>query len=124
VSTDLTVQTTWAREHKFEVTEGLPVAEYLFGDPMLWGDGSNNSIGGRALIPHKGNLNEEVKLWDGEARNLLLLRDTVLGAESTTSPNIDLRLRRRLFAIILGEKLVVDVTEKQKRGRWQRRRVL
>jgi hypothetical protein len=93
------------------------VAEYLLGDPTLSGDGSNNSIGGRALIPHKGILKESVKLRDGEARSLLLLRDTVLGAESTTNPNIDLRLRRRLFAIILGEKLGVDVTEKQKQGR-------
>jgi hypothetical protein len=77
----------------------------------------NSSVGGRALIPHKGSLKEAVKLRDGEGRSLLLLRDTVLGAESTTSPNIDLPLRRRLFAIILGEKLGVDVTEKQKRGR-------
>jgi hypothetical protein len=76
-----------------------------------------SSVGGRALIPHKGSLKEAVKLRDREARSLLLLRDTVLGAESTTSPNIDLRLRRRLFAIILGEKLGVDVTEKQQRGR-------
>jgi hypothetical protein len=69
------------------------------------------------VIPHKGSLKEAVKLPAGEGRSLLLLRDTVLGAESTTSPNIDLRLRRRLFAIILGEKLGVDVTEKQQRGR-------
>jgi hypothetical protein len=24
-----------ARKHKFEILEGLPVAEYLLGDPML-----------------------------------------------------------------------------------------
>jgi hypothetical protein len=45
------------------------------------------------------------KLRDGEGSNPLLLRDTVLGAESTTSPNIDLRLRRHLFAIIVGQSL-------------------
>jgi len=56
---------------------------------MLSGDDSN-SIGGRALTPHKGSLKEAVKLRDGEGSSLLLLRDTVLGAESTTSPNIDL----------------------------------
>ncbi len=56
--------------------------------------------------------------------SLLLLRDTVLGAASTTSPNIDLWLRRHLFAIIYGQNLGVDVTEEQKRGRWPRGRVL
>jgi hypothetical protein len=29
---------------------------------MLQRDGSSVSIGGRVLIPHKGSLNEEVKL--------------------------------------------------------------
>jgi hypothetical protein len=33
---------------------------------------------------------EVVELGDGEGSNLLLLRDTVLGAESTTSPCVDL----------------------------------
>ena len=38
------------------------------------------------------DVNEEVKLRDGEGSSLLLMRDTVLGCESTrgTSPNIDL----------------------------------
>ncbi len=53
----------WARKHKFEILEGLTVVEYLLGDPILWGDDSNVNIGGRALIPHKGRLNEVVELW-------------------------------------------------------------
>jgi hypothetical protein len=32
------------------------VAEYLLGDSLLSRDGSSVSIGGRALIPHKGSL--------------------------------------------------------------------
>jgi hypothetical protein len=94
----------------------MQVVEDLFGDTMLLGDDSNSSVGGRALIPHKGILKEEFNLRDGEGSSPLLFRDTVLGAESTTSPNIDLRLRRRLFAIIVGQKLRVDVTEEQNRG--------
>ncbi len=90
----------WDRKHKFEVKEGLSVTEYLLGDPMQWGDDSNRSVGDRTLIPHKGNLKETVKLRDGEESNWL--RDIVLGTESTTRPNIDLRLRRRLFEIIVG----------------------
>jgi hypothetical protein len=57
------------------------------------------------------------KLRDGKGSSLLLLKDSVLEPESTTRPNIDLRLRRRLFAIIVGQKLGVDVTEEQKRER-------
>ena len=38
----------------------------------------------------KGSLNEAVELREREGSSLLLLRDTVLGAESTTSPCIDL----------------------------------
>ena len=79
-----------ARKHEFEILEGLPVAEYLLGDPTLCGDGSNVSTGGRALIPHKGSLNEAVKMWYNERSSLLLLRDTILGAESSTSPCVDL----------------------------------
>ncbi len=60
------------------------MAEYLLGDPMLRGDDSNVSIGGRTLIPHKGNLNESVDLRDTEGSSLLLLRGAVLGSESTT----------------------------------------
>jgi hypothetical protein len=60
-------------------TESSTVATmrwYLLGDPMLWGDGSNVNLGVRALIPHKGSLNESVELWDGEGNSLILLRDT------------------------------------------------
>ena len=66
------------------------MAEYLLGDSMLSRNGSSVSIGGRALIPHKGSLNEAVELRDAEGSSLLLLRDTVLRAESTTSPCVDL----------------------------------
>jgi hypothetical protein len=34
----------------------------LFSNLILRRNGSNISIGGRALIPHKGSLNEAVKL--------------------------------------------------------------
>jgi hypothetical protein len=56
---------------------------------MLRRDGSSVSIGGRALIPHKGSLNEAVELRELESSSLLLLRDTILGAESSTSPCVD-----------------------------------
>jgi hypothetical protein len=62
--------------NNFEIPEGLPVVEYLLGDPVLRGDDSNVSFGGRALIPHKGSLNEAVELWDAEGSSLLLLRYT------------------------------------------------
>ncbi len=38
------------------------MAEYLLGDSLLSRHGSSVSIGGRALIPHKGSLNEAVEL--------------------------------------------------------------
>jgi len=53
---------TRVRKHKFEVKEGLSVDEDLLGNLMLYGDGSNVSIGGRVLIPHKGSLKEAVKV--------------------------------------------------------------
>jgi hypothetical protein len=62
----------------------------LFSNFKLRRNGSNISIGGRARIPHKGNLNEAVKLRNNERSSLLLLRDTILGAESNTSPCVDL----------------------------------
>jgi hypothetical protein len=58
---------------------------------MLRRDGSSVSIGGRALIPHKGSLNEAVELRKHESSSLLLLRDPViLGAQSRTSPYMNL----------------------------------
>jgi hypothetical protein len=66
------------------------VAEYLLGDLTLCGDGSNVSTGGRALIPNKGSLNETVELRELESSSLLLLRYTILAAESSTSPCVDL----------------------------------
>jgi hypothetical protein len=62
----------------------------LFSNLKLRRNDSNISIGGRGLIPHKGNLNEAVKLRNNERISLLLLRDTILGAESSTSPCVDL----------------------------------
>jgi hypothetical protein len=58
---------------------------------MLGGDGSSVrvSVGDRDLIPHKGSLNEAVELRELESSSLLLLRDTILGAESSTSPRVD-----------------------------------
>jgi hypothetical protein len=53
----------------------------LFSKLKLRRNGSNISIGGRALIPHKGSLNEAVKLRNNEASSLLL-RDTILGVLS------------------------------------------
>jgi hypothetical protein len=79
------------RKHEFEILEGLPVAEYLLGDPMMSGYGSSFSSGDRALIPHKGSLNEVVHLRKHESSSLLLLRDPIiLGARSRTSPYISL----------------------------------
>ncbi len=67
------------------------MAEYLLGDSMLCRDGSSVSIGVRALIPHKGSLNEAVELRKHESSCLLLLRDPIiLGARSRTSPYISL----------------------------------
>jgi hypothetical protein len=62
---------------------------------------------------------EAVELRNVEWRVLLLSRGTVLGAESIIRPYMSLCLRRRtsLLTIVLGERLGVDVTEEQKRGR-------
>ena len=100
------------RDHKgqLEIFTGLPHAEDLKGDPILCRDGSNSNVGS-VLTPHNG-LMEAVELQNGERSVLLLLRDPVLGAESTTSP-----CRSPLLTIIVGEKLGVDGTEEQKRGR-------
>ncbi len=43
--------------------EGLPMKQDLFSNLKLRRNDSNISTGGRALIPHEGNLNETVKLW-------------------------------------------------------------
>jgi hypothetical protein len=45
---------------------------------------------GSVLSPHNGCLMEAVELGKKERSSLLLLRDSVLGAESTTSPYMSL----------------------------------
>jgi hypothetical protein len=62
----------------------------LFSNLKLRRNDSNITIGGRALIPHKGNLDEVVELRELEAISLLLLRNTILGARSRTSPYVNL----------------------------------
>jgi hypothetical protein len=53
---------------------------------MLGGDNNSVSSGGRALIPHKGSLEEAVELRELERSSLLLLREIVLGARSRAGP--------------------------------------
>ena len=62
----------------------------LFSDLKLRRNDSNTSVGGRPLIPRKGILMKAVELRDGERTSLLLLRDTILGAQSSTSSYIAL----------------------------------
>jgi hypothetical protein len=106
------------RKGQLEIFNGLPHAEDLKGDPILCRDGSNSNVGS-VLTPHNVSLMEAVELRNNECRVLLLLRGTVLGAESIIRPYMSLCLRRRtsLLTIVLGEKLGVHVTEEQKRGR-------
>ena len=101
-----------------KVFELLKVVEDLVCQPILCRDGSNSNVG-IVLSPHNGRLMEVVDLRNEEGNILLILRDTVLGAESTTRPYMSLGLRRstHLLAVILGKKLGVDVTEEKKRGR-------
>jgi hypothetical protein len=58
----------------------------LFSNLKLRRNDSDISIGDRALIPHKGILDEVVELRKHEVSSLLLLRDTILGARARTSP--------------------------------------
>ncbi len=62
----------------------------LFSNLKLRRQGSNSSIGDRALIPDKVNLNETVKLRKWEGNRILKLRDTILGVQSMTSPYVNL----------------------------------
>jgi hypothetical protein len=66
------------------------VKQDLFSNLKLRRNGSNASVGGRALIPREGSLKEAVKPRQGERSSLLLLRDTILGAQSSTSSYITL----------------------------------
>jgi hypothetical protein len=60
-----TVTTIRCRERKLD-PEVLPMKQDLFSNLELRRNDSNIIIGGRALIPHKGSLNEEVNLrkWE------------------------------------------------------------
>ena len=62
----------------------------LLSDLKLRRNVSNTSVGDRALIPRKGSLMKSVELRDREGISLLLLRDTILGAQSSTSPDVNL----------------------------------
>jgi hypothetical protein len=62
----------------------------LLGDLKLCRDGGNTSSGGRALVPRKGSLKEAVELRKGQRSSLLLQRNTILGARSSTSSCVDL----------------------------------
>jgi hypothetical protein len=59
------------------------------GDPILCRDGNNSNVGS-VFTPHNGSLMKAVELRNGEGRVLLLLRDTVLGAECISSPYMSL----------------------------------
>jgi hypothetical protein len=75
------------RDHKdlLEVLKRHPMVEDVVCHPILYRDGNNRNIG-NVLSPHKGILMETVELRNEEGRSLLLLRDSVLGSESTTTP--------------------------------------
>jgi hypothetical protein len=117
--------TTWSHNLKFKVPEGPQMKQDLLGDLKLWRNDSNVSIGDRTLIPRKGILKEEVELRNWEGRIILLLRDTILGAQSSTSSYINLWLRRLtdLLAVKLGNQVRMDITKEKKRGQLPRGRV-
>jgi hypothetical protein len=79
------------RKGLLEILKGLPHhdAEDLNGDPILCRDGSDSNVGS-VLTPHKGSLCQAIELRNGEGRVLLLLRGTVLAAESIISPYMSL----------------------------------
>ena len=81
--------TTRDRKRKFEVLKGLPVLDDLVCKPILCRDGSNSNIWKRPP-PHKEFLMEAVELRNKEGSSLVLLRDCVLRAASTSSPYMSL----------------------------------
>jgi hypothetical protein len=66
------------------------VKQDLFSNLKLRRNGSNASVGGRALIPREGSLKEAVKPRKGERISSLLLGDAILGAHLSTSSYITL----------------------------------
>jgi hypothetical protein len=108
-----------ARDCLLEDLKRLPVLQDLVRKPALMGNGGDGNIGRSGLFPRKECLIEPVKLRKKERRSLLLLRDSVLRAASTTSPYTrrDLDGALGLLTVIVGKKLGVHVTEDHKRGR-------
>jgi hypothetical protein len=74
-----------ARDCLLEDLKRLPVLQDLVRKPALMGNGGDGNIGS-VISPRKECLIEPVKLRKKERRSLLLLRDSVLRAASTTSP--------------------------------------
>ncbi len=66
------------------------MTQYLLGDLKLRWNGSNPSVGGGALIPRERSIKEVVKLRKGKRSSLLLLRNTILGALSSTRSYVTL----------------------------------
>jgi hypothetical protein len=66
------------------------MTQYLLGDLNLRWNDSNPSVGGGALIPRERSLKEAVKLRKMERSSLLLLRNTILGAQSSIRSYITL----------------------------------
>jgi hypothetical protein len=73
------------------------------------------NLDGRVIV----HLMEAVEIQKRETCVILMMRDTVLGAESIIRPYMILYLRQHtsLLTVVLREKFGVDVTEEHKRGR-------
>jgi hypothetical protein len=82
----------------------MPVVKDLHGHPVLRRDGG---YVGRVLSPDGIGWRKSVELRKKKRSSLRLLYITVLGADSTTSPCMRLRLRRRTYLLtrIVSEKL-------------------
>ena len=68
----------------------MTMKQDFLGDLKLCRDDGNTSSGDRALVPRKRSLKEAVEVWKGQRSSLLLLRDTILGAQSSTSSCVEL----------------------------------
>jgi hypothetical protein len=89
----------------------LPRAEDLVCQPILGRDGSNI---GSVLSPNDVSLMKAVKLWKKKSASLLLLCIAVLLAATNTSSHARLSLGGcSVLAIIVGEKVPVDIAKKK-----------